>query len=920
MPSQNEPRNDAPKATTPNQVEPEMPMPIHALENLRIPIGEQSPLTQIPIQEHIDLTRLELLNKCNDKVLLEYTGSWGKRLKNEKTHIRNLVNLAKKGQKSVKGKPIIKYDFSAKWRDIGQYAGRVYPNGSLSLGCLRAELRGFMCEGIYTDCDFNNAHPKALRQILAKSGIDVPSLNTLVETRDDLLRVMTSTLKTEDGDMVSRKRAKQLFLQILYGGKVRSWIEGKGGEDGQEQPPITNYDELPHETRAFIDTFERETKVVIDAICEANPDVVAKYTRTRANNPRASTASLFAQNLERKLLETFFDYCVKKGLTRHPKKQRQYRGQRTHDVILCFDGLMLLNEHIERSGMTIDEILREAEAYILGETGYEMGLSVKPIDYGYSMDFVMLNQLVATELTLLNDDFKLCEAIKAEYGDYIKTILEGGEQLAIYDTRRGMWVRNQRTMLDDLVLTNREKFPYDLDKDNNPIYWGASMKALASATSKYHAFARDPAWFEPEKQDNSIGKILFQDGYYDFETEEFHEGFTHEIIFHHQAPIPYNLEWNAEESGFDTMEDCMDMLRQKLLIDPANEDNHSLKAMPHYLSNAIAGTTRFREVGGAFMMGVGRTRGGKGTLAYALKGAFGDYIAEIATEYLAPPPKNTGDFAYHLKWLPPLKYKRILLAQEQPKGFVLSSALVKKLSGGDEIQSRVAYGYSQSFIPHSTLLLFANNIEGAFDEIDEAMRERPRGWRYDKKFAKEVRDPETEMLGDKDFKPKLLYNLYWRRAFAQLIINAYHHPDTEALEHSRSITRDLISTMDAKSNFINDHLIITNDYTNHYITSGDIDDIYDALLKDEGIAFQREFPNKKSLKKEIVKMGARKRNSTKQMTRNVKGYTETISKNQTLWWGVKPLTHNEEETPDSASSIIAQVGFDDAFEEAFADE
>jgi len=449
-------------------------MPIHAYENLRIPLGEPSIFTQVPIQERINLTKLELLSKGNDKLLLEYTGSWGKRLKNEKTHITNLLTLAKKGQKAVKGKPIVKYEFSAKWRDIGQYAGRVYPVGSLSLGCLRAEHRGFVCEGEWTDCDFNNCHPVALRQKLAECGIDVPSLNTLVETRDDLLRVMTSTLKTDDGEMVSRKRAKQLFLQILYGGKVRSWIEGKGGEDGQEQPPIANYEELPHETRAFIDTFERETKVVIDAICEANPDVVAKYTRTRANNPRASTASLFAQNLERQLLEAFFQYCVDKGLTRHPKKQRQYRGQRVHDVILCFDGLMLLNEHIERVGMTIEEILREAEAYILEHTGYEMGLSVKPIDYGYSMDFVMLNQLVATALTLLDDDFKLCEEIKKQYGEFVKSTIDGGEQLAVYDCRRGMWIRNQKTMLDDLVLLNREKFPYNLDKDNNPIYWGSN--------------------------------------------------------------------------------------------------------------------------------------------------------------------------------------------------------------------------------------------------------------------------------------------------------------------------------------------------------------------------------------------------------------------------------------------------------------
>lgn len=38
-------------------------------------------------------------------------------------------------------------------------------------------------------------------------------------------------------------------------------------------------------------------------------------------------------------------------------------------------------------------------------------------------------------------------------------------------------------------------------------------------------------------ENTGLGKILFADGWYDFESDEFHEGFTDEVLFHHKAPI-----------------------------------------------------------------------------------------------------------------------------------------------------------------------------------------------------------------------------------------------------------------------------------------------------------------------------------------------------------------------------------------------
>ena len=891
------------KDTSPIQVENKMTQPIHLAETFRIPIGEPSTLPQAYFQEPINLSKLELLLNSNDNVLKEYVGTWGTLLKNERTHLQKLYDRATGFKGKWKGIPVVSYHFGKEWNNLGSYAGRVYPDGKLSLGCLRAELRGFLCVGEWTDIDLENAHPKALLQIFAKSGIRTPQLFYYVANRDECLRVLMDTLKTDDGEYISRKRAKNLFLRLTYGGSLRSWIEGTATDEENKQPPITNYHELPHETRKFLDAFEKETQhIILKYICDANPEIVAKYTRLKKRNPQASTASLFAQNLERKLLESLFEYCRLQGLTRNPKqKPRDYnkiRSIRPHEVILCFDGLMLRNEHIQRVGKTIPEVLREAEAFILDKTSFDMRLTEKPIDYAYSMDYIHANQIVEEIVKVYQNDYELMERLVELKPNYFKCHIHAPKDIYIYDETTGMWV-NHAEIIFNYILSNRTLFPKSQDEKSKLFtYWGESIKSLQNALAKFHAFPsiRDDDWFLPRIQNSSLGKILLQDGYYDFDKDEFHEGFTPEIVFHHKANIPYNLEWDEEKSGFPTMEDCMEMLERKLAIDPAFDNNKTLKAMLHYLSRAIAGKAPQDRT---FMMGTGATTAGKGTIADALKGTFGKYVAEINTPNLCPPSKNVDDFEKHIGFLVDKRFARILIAQEQPEKRPLASDLIKKLSGGDTLEGRKLYANSISFQPHGSLLLFNNSVEGAFDKVDDAVRIRIRAWNYDKTFVRDVKNPETQLPIDPDFKPKLAHNLYYQRAFFQLLLKYYHNPDQEALTQSKTLSSNISSRLDARSNYLTDHIQYTGE-DDDFITQTDIEDIYDLLLRenDNNYEFKRLFKNTKALKKEIINIGGIPTNTTRVM--EYRG--RTLGKNTAIVRKVKRLFDEPEPEPEPQPS------------------
>ena len=115
---------------------------------------------------------------------------------------------------------------------------------------------------------------------------------------------------------------------------------------------------------------------------------------------------------------------------------------------------------------------------------------------------------------------------------------------------------------------------------------------------------------------------------------------------------------------------------------------------------------------------LGDGRNGKGTLAYAVMHAMGDYAGAVSTEMLLDGAKQ------HAAVLADLKGLRLGIASEVAKGSKFNVGRVKSLTGGDPIKAQYMRQDWFSFAPSHTLVMLANDLP-RFDG-DKAMKARLR--------------------------------------------------------------------------------------------------------------------------------------------------------------------------------------------------
>ena len=232
--------------------------------------------------------------------------------------------------------------------------GRVYPEKSLSLGSIRKGIRHHLSSDIYIDLDIVNCHSSLLNEIFEKK---YPTLNDYVTNREKYFEKICNHFsvkdeykcfdyKTPDGYNL----CKELFTRILYFGSYDAWVRSNG---------------LPNiEAPDFICELKSELLEISEIIKNENPLLVEIVNKSDTNNIEGSIVSWFLQEHERQVLEKLFDFFKKKKLITK------------NNVVLCFDGLMLLKNKVFEN----NAILKEAELFIYKNLGFDIKLQIKPFD------------------------------------------------------------------------------------------------------------------------------------------------------------------------------------------------------------------------------------------------------------------------------------------------------------------------------------------------------------------------------------------------------------------------------------------------------------------------------------------------------------------------------------------------------------
>ena len=115
---------------------------------------------------------------------------------------------------------------------------------------------------------------------------------------------------------------------------------------------------------------------IINAIAADNPELLTKYADRP--NPKSSVASLFFQDLERRILEILFrSLCLAKLIP-----STKTRNINIYNAVLCFDGLMIPRDGITREQLTA--VFKRCQKNVMGLYKIPINLTIKEMTEGYS--------------------------------------------------------------------------------------------------------------------------------------------------------------------------------------------------------------------------------------------------------------------------------------------------------------------------------------------------------------------------------------------------------------------------------------------------------------------------------------------------------------------------------------------------------
>lgn len=326
-----------------------------------------------------------------------------------------------------------------------------------------------------------------------------------------------------------------------------------------------------------------------------------------------------------------------------------------------------------------------------------------------------------------------------------------------------------------------------------------------------------PAYYEDEhlteKMDMNRTVFAFNNGLYDIEQEKF-------------RPIEPS-DWVCTTAGYAIPRESVPAVRSELtsLMWNIFEDTEVAEYMWNVLSSALLGTNRWEEL----YTFTGSGGNGKGVLSELLKTAFGAYYISQDVALFTKPRERADQPIPALVEARPC---RLFMTTEPEADDKLQCGLLKKVSGGDQVEARTLHSpHIIKYVPQFTLILQTNTIP-RLNKIDGGIQRRMRIIRFPFQFVATPTLPHHRH-GDPDVKDRKCKSAAWRDEFILMLIerlqvirkwkslippaavraitNGYldeHNPLKEWLSENYVITHwegDCISASDMRLDFLSSH-------------------------------------------------------------------------------------------------------------------
>jgi len=264
-----------------------------------------SELDGLTLHEQPDI---EALDKLLNSDLLQTSSNNGHLYERDKEQLEEYKNL-------IDANGIIKITYK-KQKDMKM--GRVYASGNLGAINLRKEIRSTLFNKQYVDIDIVNSQPTIFYQISKILKLNCPSLGRYITHREDVLQEIQHHYN------VNRVNAKELIIILLFHGSFGSWAR-----DNQIDKPQLE----------IIKDITRDLLAIEKEIITNNPELITRVKSIEKNKHKnqfqinKTTISYYAHEIENRILEEIYKYCIEHILITNGK------------ACLCYDGIMILKDN-----------------------------------------------------------------------------------------------------------------------------------------------------------------------------------------------------------------------------------------------------------------------------------------------------------------------------------------------------------------------------------------------------------------------------------------------------------------------------------------------------------------------------------------------------------------------------------------------
>jgi hypothetical protein len=457
--------------------------------------------------------------------------------------------------------------------------------------------------------------------------------------------------------------------------------------------------------------------------------------------------------------------------------------------------------------------------------------------------------------------------------------------LWVFDFTTGMYSNN--SIIHNTIITAHTDFIHLMVKDEHQSPEAKDKEWFRSETKSYGntsilldkviTFLKtknvNNDWMK-QTQASSLGKILFTNGWYDFETRMFDEYFNPEIVFFGRIHHPFNNLGPMSEEDVIYMDD----IKQRLFYETMGTEVGDYFILQ--LARGLSGECMKR-----MLFAIGNTNCGKGVITTAISMSIGDYFGSFNAESLAH-RTSSNDEAQIMRWVMLLKYKRIIISNEMKSGMVLNGNFLKKIcSGGDELTGRTHCKEETAFVTHFLPIILDNDM-AMISPYDNATDSRVRCITFPKEFVPYEPTNEFELPMDPHIKDELKTKRF-QNCFIMMLLYAHAtYTENGKVDYEPEGVRN--SKKDLVENVMDNNPVITllRDYE---ITNDETDYITSASLQ--------QWLDDKKMRISMTKLGRdlNRHASINKLTNCQASIKKIKGKTVRVWCGIKLIKEEDEE-------------------------